>query len=226
MKKLIQQRWQETIGQTDRAGTALWVSAPALHLFRHGAGSQQVWSSTVSFIGLTSEQRNTCETGSFKAAHHWGKSIDQKTPGFCHKSCLLSQFKMIHNGRMWPAVLHIQIRQIKTATACLRVYEHVSGWEIGMTGHYPHTQQLIWSTKLLQPQQLLRQDSVPQSCIGLRNPTWSLSMSRLNPTIQSAEASFLHAAHKSQTGRGWDDPAANQRGGGGESVHGQKRDRK
>lgn len=27
---------------------------------------------------------------------------------------------------MWPAILHIQIRAIKTATACLRVYERVS----------------------------------------------------------------------------------------------------
>lgn len=151
------------------------------------------------------------EMGSFKAAHHWGKTIYEETPGFCHKSCLLLQFKIIHNGTMWWAILHTQIRQIKTATACLHV--RVRTREIGMTWHYPHTQKLI--TKLLRPQQLLWQDLVPSE--DLRGPTWSLTTSRQNQTIQSAEASFLQAAHNSQTGRGWDDPAANQRGGRGKS---------
>lgn len=59
-----------------------------------------------------------------------------------------------------------------------------------------------------------------QSCIGLRGPTRSLSKSRQNPTNQSAEAYFLHAAYNSQTGRGWDDPTANQKGGAGKASMG------
>lgn len=120
----------------------------------------------------------------------------------------------IHNGTMWPAVLHIQIRQIKTATACVREREIGTTYDQHSTVNMINKTPTTSMTGLGPPRALdLEVQHGLRPCPGRTRPSnQPKPPSCTRPTI-------LKLAEVGTTQQ----PISE---GGGESVHGQKRDRK